>query len=115
MGEGREGATIDHTGCKENHAFAEGVLHWWKIHGSTFPAWWAEAARIVFALTPSLAAAERVFSMAKAMFGDQAIIALADYCHHAPLQQAQNWLSSAARGPLVVGPWCVRVRVETVD
>ena len=36
-------------------------------------------------------------------------------CHHAPLQQAQNWLSSVARGPLVIGPWCVRVRVETVD
>ena len=36
-------------------------------------------------------------------------------CHHAPLQQAQSWLSSAARGPLVIGPWCVRVRVETMD
>ena len=97
---------------------SEGVLHWWKVHSSKFPAW-AEAARIVFALTPNSAAAERVFSMLKTMFGDQATTALAEElhpdCHHAPLQQAQSWLSSAARGPLVIGPWCVRVRVETVD
>ena len=66
MGEGREGATIDHTECKDNHAFTEGVLHWWKVHGSKFPAW-AEAARIVFAFTLNSAAAERVFSMLKAM------------------------------------------------
>ena len=78
MGEGREGATIDHTECKDNHAFTEGVLHWWKVHGSKFPAW-AEAARIVFAFTPKSDAAERVFSMFKAMFGDQATTALADY------------------------------------
>ena len=59
-------------------AFTEGVLHWWKVHSSKFPAW-AEAARIVFAFTPNSAAAERVFSMFKAMFGDQATTALADY------------------------------------
>ena len=63
---------------KDNHAFTEGVLNWRKVHGSKFPAW-AEAARIVFAFTPTLAAAERVFSMLKAMFGDQATTALADY------------------------------------
>ena len=56
---------------KDNHAFAEGVLHWWKVHCSKFPAvCWAEAVRIVFAFTPTLAAAERVFSMLKAMFGE---------------------------------------------
>ena len=64
---------------KDNHAFTEGVLHWWKVHGSKFSAAWAEAARIVFAFTPTSAAAERVFSMLKAMFGDQATNAFADY------------------------------------
>ena len=39
---------------------------------------WAEAARIVFAFTPNSAAAERVFSMLKAMFGDQQMETLAD-------------------------------------
>ena len=77
------------------------------------------AARIVFAFTPKSGAAERVFSMLKAMFGDQATTALADYVQTAIMlrsnKQAQNWFSSAARGPLGIGPWCVRVRVETVD
>ncbi len=65
---------------KDNHAFTEGVLYWWKVHCSKFPAaCWAEAARIVFAFTPTSAAAERVFSMLKAMFGDQSTTAFADY------------------------------------
>ena len=38
----------------------------------------AEAAQIIFAFTPNSAAAERVFSMLKAMFGDQQMDALAD-------------------------------------
>ena len=63
---------------KDNHAFTEGVLHRWKVHGSKFPAW-AEAARIVFAFTPTSAAAEPIFSTLKAMFGDQATTAFADY------------------------------------
>ncbi len=64
---------------KDNHAFTEGVLYWWTVHGSKFPAEWAEAARIVFAFTPTSVAAERVFSMLKAMFGDKATNAFADY------------------------------------
>ena len=64
---------------KDNHAFTEGVLYWWNVYCSKFPAAWAEAARIVFAFTPTSAAAERVFSMLKAVFGDQATTALADY------------------------------------
>ena len=36
------------------------------------------AAEIVFAFTPNSAAAERVFSLLKAMFGDQQLGALAD-------------------------------------
>ena len=39
---------------------------------------WAEVAQIVFAFTPNSAAAERVFSMLKAMFGDQQMETLAD-------------------------------------
>ena len=42
-----------------------------------FPAW-ADAARIVFAFTPNSAAAERVFSLLKAMFGDLQMETLAD-------------------------------------
>ena len=30
------GAKIDHTECKNNHAFTEGVLHWWKVHAASF-------------------------------------------------------------------------------
>ena len=53
------------------------MLRWWATNGSKFPAW-AEAAQIVFAFTPNSAAAERVFSMLKAMFGDQQMETLAD-------------------------------------
>mgnify|MGYP007078280271 CR=1 FL=1 len=45
---------------------------------------WAEAAQIVFAFTPNSAAAERVFSMLKAMFGDQQMETLADIIQTAP-------------------------------
>ncbi len=65
---------------KNNHAFTEGVLHWWKVHCSKFPAAaLTEAARIVFAFTPTSAAAECVFYMLKAMFGDHSTTAFADY------------------------------------
>ena len=37
-----------------------------------------KVAQIVFAFTPNSAAAERVFSMLKAMFGDQQMETLAD-------------------------------------
>ena len=46
-------------------------------NSSKFPAW-AEAARIVFAFSPNSAAAERIFSLLKVMFGDQQMTALAD-------------------------------------
>ena len=26
-----KGATIDHTETKDNHAFTDGVLHWWRV------------------------------------------------------------------------------------
>jgi hypothetical protein len=71
------GVVIDHTEGKEDHSFTTQVLQWWATNGSKFPAW-AEAAQIVFAFTPNSAAAERVFSMLKAMFGDQQMDTLAD-------------------------------------
>ena len=91
-------------GQPDNHAFTEGVLHWWKVHGSKFPAW-AEAARIVFAFTPNSAAAERVFSMLKAMFGDQATNAFADYIQTAirMLRSNKRKVGRAARP----GHWSV--------
>ena len=58
--------------------FTENVLTWWREHGSSFPKW-AEAARIVFALSPNSASCERVFSLLKNMFTEQQFSALGDY------------------------------------
>ena len=44
------------------HIFTDGVLSWWAANGHKFPTW-AKATRMVFALTPNSASAERVFSM----------------------------------------------------
>ncbi len=73
-----KGATIDHTETKDNHAFTDGVLHWWRVNGNKFPVW-AQAAQIILAFTCNSAGAERVFSMIKAMFGDQQSDFMADY------------------------------------
>ena len=48
-----------------------------KNHGAEFPTW-ALAMRIVGSRTPNSAAAERVFSHLKAMFGEQQMLALQD-------------------------------------
>lgn len=48
--------------------YSEALLQWWKVNNPTIPAW-AKAARIVFALSCTSAAAERVFSHVKAMYG----------------------------------------------
>ena len=53
------------------------MLHWWAVNGSKFPAS-AKAAQMFFAFTPNSAAAERVFSLLKSMFGDQQMETLAD-------------------------------------
>ena len=72
------------------------VFKWWATNGSKFPAW-AEAAQIIFAFTPNSAAAERVFSMLKSMFGDQQMETLADIIQtaliNAPHQRAPRGLS----------------------
>ena len=71
------GIVIDHTESKDDHTFTNQVLRWWATNGSKFPAW-AGAAQIIFAFTPNSAAAERVFSLLKVMFGDQQMDTLAD-------------------------------------
>ena len=68
------GATFDHTDVDE---FTKGVLLWWANNGKNFPTW-ALAMQIVGSFTPNSAAAERVFSMLKQMFGDTQMSALAD-------------------------------------
>ena len=57
--------------------FTEGLLKWWRVNNPTFPAW-AKAARICFAMLPSSAPSERVFSLVKGMFGDDQLGSLAD-------------------------------------
>ena len=58
--------------------FTDTVLKWWRTNGHKFPTW-AKAARMVFALTPNSASAERVFAMLKHLFGDLQEGALGDY------------------------------------
>ena len=68
------GTTFDHADVAE---FTKGVLLWWANNGKDFPTW-ALAMQIVGSFTPNSAAAERVFSMLKQMFGDMQMTALAD-------------------------------------
>jgi hypothetical protein len=65
--------------CDHNDAtaFTKHVLEFWAKHCSKLPAW-AEAARIIFALSPNSAACERVFSLLKLFFGEQRDASLAD-------------------------------------
>ena len=49
----------------------------WRTNGKSFPAW-ALAVRVAFAISPNLAACERVFALVKTMFGEQQMSALAD-------------------------------------
>ena len=57
--------------------YTEDLLKWYRVNGSSFPAW-AIAARIVFAISPSSASCERVFALLENMYGDQQMSALAD-------------------------------------
>ena len=80
-------------GCEINRSdinqFTEGVLAWWRVHGSKFSAW-AEAARIAFAFKPSSTQTERIFSMLKAMFTPQQATALMDTVQGS-LMMRHNW------------------------
>ena len=57
--------------------FTDQVLVFWRAHRRDLLAF-AEAARIVFALSPNSASCERVFSLLAVMFGDNQKSALAD-------------------------------------
>ena len=59
------------------HVLTADVLLFWRRNHHKFPTW-AKAARIIFAMTPNSAGAERVFSLMKAMFGDDRSLSLAD-------------------------------------
>lgn len=49
-------------------AFTASVLEFWRSQGTKMPAW-RKAAKIAFAIPPTSAASERVFSLLEAMFG----------------------------------------------
>ena len=69
-----KGFTCNHGNVGE---FTEAVLSWWKNHSSEVGVW-AIGARIIFALSPNSAAAERIFSLMKLMFDTNQTKALAD-------------------------------------
>jgi hypothetical protein len=58
-------------------AFTLAILQFWRNVGKNFPTW-SKAARIIFALSPSSAPAERVFSVLKRLFGETRSQTLAD-------------------------------------
>ena len=68
------GTSFDHA---DVGAFTEAILLWWRNRKGELPAW-STAARIIFALTPNSAAAERVFSLLKNMFSQEQLSCLAD-------------------------------------
>ena len=58
--------------------YTEAVLAFYRAYNPRFPTW-AKAARIIFAMAPSSAASERVFSLVKNMFGKEQLAAMADF------------------------------------
>ena len=70
----RIGTSFDHDDVDK---FTSDILLFWKNYGKEFPAW-AEAMKIVGSFTPNSAAAERVFSLLKLMFGNTQMSALMD-------------------------------------
>ena len=58
-------------------AFTEAVLQWWRCHARDLPHW-AKAAQIMFSISPSSAAAERVFSILANSFDPTRDCALQD-------------------------------------
>ena len=60
------------------HGSREAVLAFYRAYNPRFPTW-AKAARIIFAMAPSSAASERVFSLVKNMFGKEQFAAMADF------------------------------------
>ena len=58
--------------------FTQAVLQFWRSHASQLPHW-SLAARLMFAMSPSSAACERVFSLLESTFGRDQLRALSDY------------------------------------
>ena len=54
------------------------ILEWWKRHEKLLPSWSMEA-RKLFLCQPTSAAAERAFSLLKALFHDRQELALENY------------------------------------
>ena len=80
------GFSIDHS---NTNAFTEGVLGWWRNHDGEVGAW-DDAAQIVFAMAPSSAAAERLFSLLKTLFGSDQDSALADFIRGSLMVHCNN-------------------------
>ena len=57
--------------------YTAALLKWWKHNHPTVPTW-AKAARIIFAMSCTSAASERVFSLVDSMFGKDQLSSLAD-------------------------------------
>ena len=68
------GTSYDHGDADK---FTKDVLLFWANHGKEFPTW-ALAMQVVGSFTPNSAAAERVFSLLKHVFGDTQMASLAD-------------------------------------
>eukprot|EP00326_Haptolina_ericina_P035021 CAMPEP_0181246642 /NCGR_PEP_ID=MMETSP1096-20121128/44115_1 /TAXON_ID=156174 ORGANISM="Chrysochromulina ericina, Strain CCMP281" /NCGR_SAMPLE_ID=MMETSP1096 /ASSEMBLY_ACC=CAM_ASM_000453 /LENGTH=829 /DNA_ID=CAMNT_0023343497 /DNA_START=868 /DNA_END=3357 /DNA_ORIENTATION=+ len=69
--------------------FSSSVLEWWRRNTTADISAWADAAQIVFAISPNSASCERVFALLKHMFGDGQMASLADYMQ-AALMLAYN-------------------------
>jgi hypothetical protein len=70
----RAAPPIDHS---DVDAFTTNVLEFWRTNGTKMPAW-RKAARTIFAIPPTSAASERVFSLLEAMFGKDQDSSLSD-------------------------------------
>lgn len=61
-------------------AFTDSVLGWWRKNSKDQKiSAWAQAARIVFAISPNSASCERVFALLKSMFTEEQYSSLADH------------------------------------
>lgn len=78
-----EGTTFAEGNIK---ALADQKVKWWRDHAVVLPCW-SEAVKKVLLVQPSSAAAERVFSLLNAAFGDQQEHALRDYLESAVMLQ----------------------------
>ena len=69
-----DASVLDPTNAKQ---FSQGILTFWKDHSKDLSAW-SEAARTVFAMKPSSAGAERIFSILTRCFGPSRARSLMD-------------------------------------